>query len=122
MFSIYGSAHSGIFGAIIKKTNVEEILQLNCLATDFYRNEAYPTFLYYNPHQEDKTIEFFNNSEAVDLYDALTHKIIANNVTKKGQFLILGNSTRLIVALPTGSEIKKIKNKQYVGNVVIAYQ
>ena len=33
MFSIYGSGHVGIFGSIIRKTNVYKILQLNCLAT-----------------------------------------------------------------------------------------
>ncbi|MCH7658559.1 MAG: hypothetical protein IIB05_09620, partial [Bacteroidetes bacterium] len=41
MFSIYGSAHVGIFGSIIRETNVEQILQLNCLATDFYRSPAF---------------------------------------------------------------------------------
>src|SRR5690606_3871789 len=47
MFSIYGSAHVGIYGSIIRKTNIEQILQLDCLATDFYRKEAYPTYLYF---------------------------------------------------------------------------
>ena len=32
-FSIYGSGHVGIFGSIIRATDVEGILQLNLLAT-----------------------------------------------------------------------------------------
>ena len=39
-FGIYGSAFTGVFGSIIKTTNVEKILQLDLLATDFYRDEA----------------------------------------------------------------------------------
>jgi len=121
MFSIYGSAHVGIFGAIIRKTNVEQILQLNCLATDFYCNKAYPTYLYYNPYNEEKNIEFFNSNGKVDLYDALSHKIIAKRIEKKGEFTIRGNSARLIVAIPAGSKITKIGTKHLANNIVIAY-
>ncbi|MGC4021758.1 MAG: hypothetical protein QM734_07350 [Cyclobacteriaceae bacterium] len=35
MFSLYSSAQVGIFGSIVRKTNVEKILQINCNATDF---------------------------------------------------------------------------------------
>ena len=34
-YSIYGAAVTGVFGSIIKTTNVEKILQLDLLATDF---------------------------------------------------------------------------------------
>ena len=55
-FSVYGSGHVGIFGSIIEETNVEGILRLDLLATDFYRTEAYPTYLYYNPYDEEKEL------------------------------------------------------------------
>ena len=48
-FGIYGSAVSGVFGSIIKTTNVDKILQLDLLATDFYHDAAHSTYLYYNP-------------------------------------------------------------------------
>ena len=35
MFSVYSSSPVGILGAIITKTDVEGILQLDCNATDF---------------------------------------------------------------------------------------
>ncbi len=122
MFSIYGSAHSGIFGAIIKKTNVEQIIQLDCLATDFYRAKSYPTFLYYNPYEEEKIVEYFNEEAEVDLYDALTHTTVAKNVSSKGKFTIQGNKARLIVAIPSGSKIKKHENKYFANDIAIAYQ
>jgi hypothetical protein len=122
MFSIYGSAHVGIFGAIIRETNVENILQLNCLATDFYRNPAYPTYLYYNPYPEDKKINYFNGSSAVDLFDAISHKIVAKNIKKQGAFIIPANKTMLIVVIPSGSELERQDNKTMVGNITVAYQ
>ena len=39
-FSLYGSSHAGIFGAIVGRTSDEAILQLDCLATDFFRDKA----------------------------------------------------------------------------------
>lgn len=123
MFSIYGSAHSGIFGSIITKTNVEEIIQIDCLATDFYRNKAYPTYLYFNPFNETKTIDFYNNdNQPVDLYDAITHTIIAKNIKTHGSFAIPGNNSRLLVVIPAQSKIITKGNKQYVNDIIIAYQ
>lgn len=90
MFSIYGSAHVGIFGSIIRETNVEQILQLNCLATDFYRSPAFPTYLYYNPFNEDKEIEYFNKSEPVDIYDAISHRMVATQLDRYRLFYPAG--------------------------------
>jgi len=121
MFSIYGSAHVGIYGSIIRKTNVDQILQLNCLATDFYREEAYPTFLYYNPYNTDKDVEFINSGSPTDLFDALSGNIIARNVSTEQSFTIKANEACLIVAIPAGSKINRLNGKTYANNVVISY-
>jgi hypothetical protein len=47
----------GILGGIIRETNVEKILQLDLLKTDYFHAEAYPTYLYYNPYSSTKTVE-----------------------------------------------------------------
>jgi hypothetical protein len=122
MFSIYGSSHAGIFGGIVRKTNVEQILQLNCLATDFYRSAAYPTYIYYNPHDEEKIIEFYNDGAPVDLFDALSKKIIAHQITRNGTFRIPASDALLVVAIPSGSIIERNENKFIANGIVIAYQ
>ncbi len=121
MFSIYGSAHVGIFGSIISTTNVEGILQLNCLATDFYREPAYPTFIYYNPWDEEKSVEYINTDNEVDLYDVLTDQIIAKNVPENVSFDIPAKGTRLLVAVPAGSRIIKKDGKSFANGIVIKY-
>lgn len=122
MFSIYSSSHVGIFGSIIRETNVEKVLQLNCLATDFYRNKAYPTYLYYNPYNKEKLIEYFNNGEAVDLYDALSHKVVVRNISNSGSFVLQAKKTMLMVEIPAGSKLEKQGDKVKVNDIVIAYK
>lgn len=122
MFSLYSSAQVGIFGALVRKTNVEKILQINCTATDFYARKSFPTFLYYNSYAEAKEVCYANaNSSPVDLYDALRHELVATNVKEQGCFSIPAKTSALIVVLPAGSQIQK-KDKAYaVGETVIAY-
>ncbi|HEY4619207.1 MAG TPA: hypothetical protein VIH09_13530 [Flavobacterium sp.] len=121
-FSVYGSGHVGIAGAIIEKTNVPEILKLNCLATDFYRKEAYPTFLMYNPFDQEKTVAYQTKTTTnVDLYDAITHKVLLKNVSTAGEINIPGLSSRLIVEIPSGSRIVLKNGKYYANNIVVSY-
>ncbi|SHJ06898.1 hypothetical protein [Pseudozobellia thermophila] len=122
-FSVYGSGHVGIAGAIIEKTNVPGILKLDCLATDFYRKESFPTFLLYNPHEEGKTVKYVSKSEGkVDLYDAIRHRVIAKGVDNDSSIAIPPKEANLIVEIPAGSPVEQRQGKFYVGDVVVAYQ
>jgi len=122
MFSLYSSAQVGIFGSIVRKTNVEKILQLNCNATDFYKNESYPTYLYYNPYDTVKTVCFTATEKGkVDLYDALNHEYLMRDVGEEGCFDIPLKSSRLVIVLPSGSEVK-LKDGRYSSNgLIVAY-
>ncbi|GGW28570.1 hypothetical protein [Arenibacter certesii] len=122
-FSVYGSGHVGIAAAIIEKTDVPEILKLNCLATDFYSDMAYPTFLIYNPHPEQKVISYICETLGkVDLYDAISHQIVAKNVTRTSKIEIPSMASRLIVEIPANSTIIRKDGKYYANHIVIAYK
>lgn len=122
MFSLYSSAQVGIFGAIVKKTNVDKILQLDCTATDFYQEKSFPTYLYYNPYDTEQSVCFYNGEKSgVDLYDALTHEFVKEDVKDEGCFNIQAKSARLLVVLPAGSEVT-LKAGNYVsGDKIVAY-
>ncbi|RLD23915.1 MAG: hypothetical protein DRI71_04070, partial [Bacteroidetes bacterium] len=121
MFSIYGSAHVGIFGAIIEETNVDQILKLDCQATDFYGEKNYPIFLYYNPYEVSKVISYHNNSEEnVDLYDIVSGTIVTYKVDTEGEFSIPANEAMLIVVIPADSEIE-YKDGRAIINQKIAF-
>ena len=121
-FSVYGSAHAGIFGSIIDTTNVKGILQLDLLACDFYRESAYPTYLYYNPYQESQTVEIEVGDKQVDLYDVVSHAFIMKNVSGKSGFTIEPKQSLVIVVTPNGGELFYKDEKVLVNNIVIDYQ
>lgn len=122
MFSLYSSAQVGIFGAIVRKTNVDKILQLNCNATDFYRDESFPTYLYYNSYDTLKTVCYYPPDKMkVDLYDALTHDYLVRDAHDEACFDIPALSSRLLIVLPAGTEIELRQGKYMADGKVVAY-
>lgn len=122
MFSVYGSGHVGVFGSIIEKTDVEGILRLNCLATDLYRSgEAFPTFLYYNPYEEDRSVAVPLEG-STDLYDVISKRIVAADVGGEAHVSIPGGSSRLLVHIPAGTELTVKDGRLMAGEVVVDYR
>lgn len=120
-FSVYGSAHVGIFGSIIKKTNVEGILQLNLLATDFFRARAYPTYLYYNPFTSKQSITVNVGPKRIDIYNTVSGKFLAKNVSSMTQITLSEQSAAVIVLIPSGGKITYKENKMLVNNIVVDF-
>jgi hypothetical protein len=123
MFSLYSSAQVGVFGSIVRKTNVDRILQLNCNATDFYRDNDYPTYLYYNPYEESKKILFnIEGKGSADLYDALTHERMGADLRGETSFTIAPKTARLVIVMPAGTKIGSgEKNFALAGNLTSSF-
>jgi hypothetical protein len=115
---LYGSGYAGILGGIVRKTNVEGILQLDCLATDFYRDEAYPTFLLYNPHAAAKTVRLDLGSRAKRLYDAATHRTLKSGVSGRTALRIPGDTALVLVIAPADARIAHDGARLRIGGVV----
>lgn len=118
MFSVYSSSPVGILGAIVDTTNVKGILKLDCNATDFYAPKHYPVYLYYNPFDEDKEVDY-TSAQQVDLFDIVAKEYVARNIMEKGCFTIPAKATRVVVELPVETELTKegqriVANKQYI--------
>ncbi len=121
-FSVYGSGHVGIAGSIISKTNVENILQLDLLATDFYKSGAYPSYLYYNPNPETKEMTISVGQSEVKIYDAMQRAFIANNVKNNVAFSIAKEHASLLVFVPQNAIILEKNGKLYANDVIIDYR
>ncbi len=106
----------GIFGSIIETTNVEGILKLDLLATDFYRDEAYPTYLYYNPYSELK--EVFLSDGPGSYYELISKSPI---VTTEGRIMIPPRSSVVLVSVPKDGEWKTIDGKLLINDVVVDF-
>ena len=121
--SVYGSGHVGIFGSIIKNTDVEGVLQLDLLATDFFHDKAYPTYLYYNPFTENKTVTVsIEKGKKVDLYDTVSGTFVAKNVSNSSKLTLTAKNSAVLVMVPAKGKITYSGTKMLVNNVIVDYQ
>jgi hypothetical protein len=121
-FSVYGSAHVGIFGSIIRPTNVEGILQLDLLATDFFRDPAHPTFLYYNPFDQPKQLKIpLSRGKVFDVYDMVTGKFVVQGMSNSFLITIPAKSSAVLVLAPAHTPRTVLGKKLLIDNVVVDY-
>lgn len=122
-FSVYGSGHAGIFGSIVKETEIKGILGLDLLATDFYRRDAYPTWLFYNPYGTTKTINFKTPAKGKsDVYDLISQRFIARNVSSGAKVQIPSLQSLVLVCVPAGKKTKVKNNQLSIDGIVLDYQ
>ena len=106
MFSVYSTSPVGILGAMVKTTDMEAILSLDCNVTDFYAARPYPVHMYYNPYDEAKTITYEVSGEGpVDLFDIISKKYMARNVAGSARIELSADCAAVITELPAGTQI-----------------
>ena len=118
---LYGSSHVGILGGIIKRTNVEKILQLDLLKTDYFHAPAYPTYLYYNPYTSTKTVEIEVGAEARDIYDAVSDQFLQKNVQGRAHITIPSDFARIVVLVPVGGKLLHEGKRTIINNIIVRY-
>ncbi len=119
--ALYGTSSIGYLGSIIETTNVEKVLKLDLLKTDFYKNQAYPTFLFYNPMLQNVEVQFDAGNENVDIYDVLNEKFILKNIKGINTLSIPQGEAVTIVLCPANGTIAYNQNKMLVNGVVVDY-
>lgn len=120
--SVYGSGHVGIFGSIIRPTNIKGVLQLNLLATDFFHDKAYPSFLYYNPYTKSKTVSIkIGKAKKVNLYNTVSGSFVAKNVSASANIKITGLNSAVIIIVPSNGKISYSGSKMLVDGIVVDY-
>ncbi len=121
-FSVYGSGHVGVAGAIISRTNVGNILQLDLLATDFYKAEAFPSYLYYNPNPEAKEVTISVGKNEVKIYDAIKRAFISSSAKEDFTFKMEKENSAVLIFVPKNAKIEVKAGKLYADEVVIDYR
>lgn len=119
--ALYGTSSVGYLGAMVEKTNVDKILKLDLLKTDFYGDAAYPTYLFFNPYGLAKTIDLEVGDTPVDLYEALAESFIQSDVAGTVTFTIPAGHAMMVVLCPTNGTISYDKNKLLINGVVVDY-
>lgn len=117
---IYGSLYTGVLGALIEKTNVDNILKLDCNKTDYYQNNMYPTYLYYNPNQVSKSVEI-TLERASDLFDSTTGTYLAKNVSGTQKIKLAADTARVVVIAPANSTLSISENTTKINGVLVSH-
>ncbi|PWI48941.1 hypothetical protein CEE45_04215 [Candidatus Heimdallarchaeota archaeon B3_Heim] len=119
---LYGSSHVGNLGGIIAPTNDEKILQLDCLVTDYYHEEAYPTYLYFNPYAISKTIEIDVGTENKSLYETTSESFLVTNATGVTSFEIPADTAFVVVITPADGNLTYDGTRTLINNVTVDYE
>ncbi len=120
--SLYSGSSVGYMAALIEKTNVEGILQLDLNVTDFFGENTYPTYLYYNSTGTDKNITLKLPANGnYNVYDAVTETTILSNVSNSTSFSIASDNVRILVIYPSGKTIQNNGRQKTVDGKVIDY-
>jgi hypothetical protein len=118
---LYGSSHIGNLGGLIKPTNVERILSLDLLKTDYFHLPAYPTFLYYNPYGQPNVVEVEVGQEPKDLYDTVSKTFLLRNARGKTPISLGPNSARVLVLAPARGRLSREGSHTLINGVVVDY-
>ncbi|MCX6929141.1 MAG: hypothetical protein NT154_38880, partial [Verrucomicrobia bacterium] len=119
---LYGSSYVGLLGAIVRPTSVTGILQLDCLASDFFHDKAYPTFLLYNPYAEERRVEIIVGGQVADLYDATSRQFVARKVRNKAKVTLALDSAAVIVVAPAGGRYVEDGRRSLINGVVVSWR
>lgn len=120
--ALYGTSSIGYLGAMVEKTNVDRILQIDLAKTDFFGEASYPTYLIYNSYNTARTIQFAAGDTAADIYEALSENFILENATGTVNLTIPANQAIVVVVCPAGGELSYDRNKMLVDGVVVDYR
>ena len=120
-FSFYSAGPIGLLYAMLENTNIPEILCVDLLKTDFWHEDAYPTYLLYNPLAEMKTVIFDVGEERVDVYDAVSGTYLATGVSGDIELQIPADTAVQAVLIPSGLGLVREGNCMKAGGVTVNY-
>ena len=118
---LYGSSHVGFFGGIIDTTDVEGLLRLDCTKTDFHRGQSYPTWLYYNPHHEEKRVSLPFVKPDERIYDTVSKRFVEFPAQGRTALTIPGGRAAVAVIVPNSAQITRSGNAMQADGVTVDF-
>jgi hypothetical protein len=119
--SLYMGNHVGFLGGICALTDVPGILRWDCVATDWFHAPAYPTYLYYNPHDAAKTVTV-SLEKSADLYDLVAGRSIAKSVRADYKMALAPDQVVVLVHVPTEGKVRRQGGRMMVNDVPVDYR
>jgi len=119
--ALYGSSSVGYLGSLIELTDVEKILLIDLLKTDFFHDEVYPSYLLFNPYNSVKDVALNVGDSRVDIYDAISETFLLSGVSGDVTLSIPPGKVVSLVYTPEGGNITFQCKKMLINNVIVDY-
>jgi hypothetical protein len=120
--SLYSTSSIGYLGAIVEKTNVDKILRLNLNKTDFFQEKSYPTYLYFNPYDQEKKVAIDLGTSPKNIYEPLSESWPIEGQSGIIEITIPAKSAVIATITPTNPILEYDQNKLLANGIVIDYQ
>lgn len=119
--SLYSGSSVGYLAAVVESTDVEAILQLDLNQTDLDGRSKYPTYLYYNPYTEKRTVSVHLPAGSYRIYDAVSEVFLSEAVSGMYALTIPADGVRLLTLVPENVSLRQDGRLLYAGHCVIDY-
>jgi len=117
--SLYSGAPSGMMAAMMDFTEIEGIMRFDLLKTDYAHGDAYPTYLYYNPYQDEKAVTLSLADGSYDLYDSASGRYLMQSVSGDVSVPLSPLHSTVVVVLPAGVQLENRGAYTYAGDVLV---
>ena len=119
--SVYGGALSLWLGEIIRPTEDEYVLRIDLNKTDFLATSCCPTFLYYNPHDEEREAALNLAEGKFDVYDVAAHRFVLREAQHQASLAVPARGTAVVALTPSGERIYEKDGILYAGDAPLDF-
>lgn len=119
--SLYSGSSVGYLAAVVSKTNIPEILQIDLNKTDFYGDNDLIGYLYFNPAPETKTVQISLPGGTFGMYEAITETVSEEYWSNMAELSIPAGETRLVRFFPQGNKPEARDGKLYFEDQILDY-
>ncbi|MDP4085324.1 MAG: hypothetical protein Q8934_12020 [Bacillota bacterium] len=119
--SVYGGGFTLWWGSIINTTNEEYIPCFNVTKTDFLERDAYPTFLYYNPFDDERSVKLDVGNEVFDVYELTSHQLLYSQVSGTVDIVLPEDTAKVVAVVPSSGNKSIIDGKLTINGIVVDY-
>ena len=120
-YALYGGVYMGVLGAIVKKTSIRGILQLNLCSTDTCASSAYPTYMFYNPYSQIKTVRVGVGKAKLNIYNTITGRFIVHDRSGTAAISVPADSAVVVVYTPVKGVVSYRAHQTLVNGRVIDF-
>jgi len=121
-YALYGGSHVGMLAAVVGRTSDDKILQLDLLATDFFKDAAYPTYLIYNPYTTNATFSTSFGAGTNDLLDIIGERFLATNASGSVTVTVAADSAVVVVVIPSNTAMGTQDGRMFANGRIVNYR